>query len=236
MMNKARFWLKLSLFANILLLLSIGFMLRRLGGWKYALYKFRNDEAGLYTHRKQLFNLLPPPAAYIVFLGDSQTQEAEWREIFGDSLPILNRGIVGDHVEGVWQRLDDVLKNKPSKLFLCIGINDLLLGKPLADIQKRYVDIVKKIRHDQPNTQLILQTVLPINNQVKQIGIDNDLVRALNAGIAQIAKDFALPLVDIYTPLADAHNDLATIYTDDGLHLNGQGYMVWKKALAPFIF
>lgn len=224
-----------SLLLNLLLAASIAFMLHRLGGWRYALHKFRSDEAGLYAHRKQLFGLLPEKKRSIVFLGDSQIEQAEWRELCGDTLPILNRGIVGDHVDGVQARLPEILRHQPSKIFLCVGVNDLILGKPPVEIEGRYHQIVQQIRSEMPDAQLFIQSILPLNNDVKHIGIGNEPIRDLNRRLFRVAQAYAVPFVDIHAQLTDAQGNLAAKFTEDGLHLNGQGYLVWKKNLEPFL-
>jgi len=57
----------------------------------------------------------------------------------------------------------------------------------------------------------------------------------MNLRISQIAKDYALPYVDLYHQLTDASGDLSLKFTDDGIHLNGLGYLVWKNTLKPYL-
>lgn len=221
-----------SLFLNLLLVAGMVFIVHRLGGWKYALSRLNNSIPALYHHRKQLFEQLPTRRGSIVFLGDSQTAQCEWEELTGgDSTTVLNRGIAGDNVDGVWERLDEVLRHKPLKIYLLIGINDLVFEKPLQDIETRYREIVKKIRKESPDTELILESLLPVNNEVRNTGATNEQVQALNVRIAQIAKDYALTYLDIHTPLTNANGHLSVQFTEDGLHLNGLGYAVWKQQI-----
>lgn len=229
-----RRWLVVSLLANALLLAAGTFALQRLGGWQYALQRLQHSEAGLYQHRRQLFEQLPTQAGAIIFLGDSQTALCEWRELMGDTLLILNRGIVGDQVDGVTNRLEEILRHQPTKILLLIGVNDLLFGKTNADIELRYRELVKKIRRDCPAALLVLESILPVNNNIKNTGIRNEQIQALNARIAQIARDYTLPFVDIYGPLTDSAGNLARRFTADGLHLNSPGYLVWRRQLEPF--
>ncbi|MEO6039874.1 MAG: GDSL-type esterase/lipase family protein [Saprospiraceae bacterium] len=227
-------WTIISLSIN-LLLLAIGlFALHRLGGWRFVVSRVQHSETPLYQHRRQLFEQLPEQAGAIIFLGDSQTALCEWRELFDDSLPILNRGIVADHVAGVSLRLEEILRHQPAKIFLLVGVNDLLFGKSVAEIALGYGELVKKLRSRSPSTQLVLESVLPINNRVKNVGLQNAQIQALNTQIAQIARAHDLPFVDIYGPLTDSAGNLAARFTEDGVHLNGAGYGVWKAQLTPF--
>ncbi len=220
-----------SLILNVLLASGIAYMMHRLGGWSYALYRFRNSEAGLYTHRKTLFEKLPERPGAVVILGDSQTALCEWQELLGDSARVLNRGISGDYVDGVGGRLEEVLRHKPLKIFLLLGVNDLFFGKKTEAIEARYREIVQKIRRESPDSELILQSVLPVNSAVRSLPVGNAEIQALNVRIAQIAKDYALPYLDLYGQLTDASGNLSTRFTDDGIHLNGAGYLVWKKQI-----
>jgi lysophospholipase L1-like esterase len=224
-----------SLLFNSILIACMGLMILRLGGWKYALYRLNANEEGPYQHRKSLFKELSDKRDAIVFLGDSQIEQCEWRELLGDSLRIINRGIVGDHVKGVQMRLKEVMRHKPAKIILCIGINDLLFGTSLDDTEEAYKNLVQDIRKEAPTAQLILTGLPPVNNEVKRTGITNETIREMNARIGQIAREFALPMVDLYEKLASANGNLQERFTSDGIHLNGTGYLQWKRELAPYL-
>lgn len=226
-----------SLVANLLLGSALALLIQRLGGVRYALHRFRHTEAGLYAHRKDLFEKMPVCPEAIIFLGDSQTEQCEWREWlqWGDSTPtILNRGITADHIAGIQARLPEVLRHQPSKIFLMAGVNDLLFGSSPPEVAGRIRVLVQTIRQQSPTTELILQTLPPVNNTVKKTGIENTVIQAFNAALALVAQEYSLPLVDLYTPLCDASGNLAKTCTDDGLHLNATGYQIWKNAVEEY--
>ena len=223
--------LYVSLFFNLLALGAAGFATYRLGGIQYALIRLQRPTEGLYHHRAQHFERLPERLGSIIFLGDSQTEQAEWAELFPDGPVVLNRGISGDYTEGLLERLPEILRHKPLKIFLLIGVNDLAFNNDVSEIEAVYRNIVQKIRTESPDTELYLQSVLPVNNEVRHVGVKNSKVLELNARIQQIAHDYTLPFLDIATPLKDADGNLAAKFTEDGLHLNGLGYLVWKKQI-----
>lgn len=227
--------LALSLLVNLILILGISVAVNRVGGLQYTIYRFRHGESGMYSHRKSLFERMPDQPGATIFLGDSEIEQGEWQEMFADRPHVLNRGISGDNAEGVWKRLDEVMRHKPQKVFLEIGINDLFYHEPPADIEKRYRDIVQKIRREQPGGQLCLLSILPVNTDIRSLKTDNASIQAFNARIAQIAKEFALPYLDLYNQLTDASGMLSAQFTEDGIHLNGLGYSVWKKQLEPYL-
>jgi lysophospholipase L1-like esterase len=223
--------LYISLVVNLLAIAAGFWAVQKMGGWGYAWQRLWLRDGGLYEHRKGHFERLPDRPGCVVFLGDSQLAQAEWHEVLGDQPPVLNRGIAGDHVAGVLARLPDVLRHRPSKIFLLVGINDLMFGKPTADIGADYQAIVQKIRSESPQSTLVLLSVLPLNDRVRAWPTSNVEVGALNARIREIARAFALPYLDVGTPLTDADGRLSAKFTQDGLHLNGLGYAVLARQL-----
>ncbi len=223
--------LYVSLFCNLLALAAAGFAVRRLGGFNHVFIRLQRQTEGLYHHRAQHFERLPAQPGCIIFLGDSQTEQAEWQELFPDGVKKLNRGISGDYTEGLLKRLPEIIRHKPLKIFLLIGVNDLAFENHVSEIEAVYRNIVQQIRTESPDTELYLQSILPVNNDVRHVGVKNAKILELNARILQIAHDYALPYLDIATPMKDADGNLAAKFTEDGLHLNGLGYLVWKKQL-----
>lgn len=224
-----------SLLINLLLFGAIAWAVQKLGGFGYTWQRLSHREWGVYGHRVQHFGKLPERPGCIVFLGDSQVEQAEWHEIFGDIPAVLNRGISGDYTAGVLERLPEILRHKPLKIFLLVGVNDLFFGKTIAEIEADYRNIVQRTRAESPGSELYLLSILPVNNKVRDIGMENSAIQAMNERIRQIAKDFALQYIDLYTPLTDLDGNLAAKFTDDGLHINGLGYVVVKNELTSLI-
>ena len=104
---------KLIYFGLILSLLSSPPLMAQ--GQKHSTY---------YEQRASHFRSLVSKKKCIVFLGDSLSDGAEWSELFSRQ-DILNRGISGDTSTGVLDRLDEVVRHQPKKIFLLIGINDI---------------------------------------------------------------------------------------------------------------
>lgn len=223
-----------SLLLNFLLLAVLIFMIYRLGGWRFAWHRFTHDEAGLYAHRRQLFERLPPRPGAVIFLGDSQVQGCEWQELCSGltAAPVLNRGIIGDHVAGVEARLDEVLRHKPSLVLLEVGINDLLFGNPTAKIVDGYRAILERLRRESPSTIVVMHSVLPVNNHIKRVGVSNASIRVLNEALETLAIELRLSYLDLQAILTDGTGNLSASFTEDGIHLNGAGYERWRAALA----
>lgn len=186
-----------------------------------------------YEQKLTLFRLLPDTKGEIVFLGNSITDIGEWTEIWQNP-KVKNRGISGDISFGVLARLDEVLSARPSKLFVMIGINDIARNIPDTVILSNYRRLIERVRIESPKTRLFMQSVLPTNDAFKPFknhyGKETH-VQAVNAGLRQLCAEAGITYIDLHPHFLDAAGKLDKQYTNDGLHLNGAGYMLWKKLL-----
>lgn len=215
-----------SILLNILLIFILGYAVQRLGGPNAILSRIRNGGiAESYQHRTQILENLTIDSSNIVFLGNSLTEYGEWQEFFNNP-NIRNRGITGEFTDGILRRLDPVVSGKPRQIFLMIGINDLILHRP-PHILANYRAIVNQITLESPNTELIVQSILPVNNTVKNTGLANTDVLTLNEGIQKIVTEFNLRYVDLHKKFKDTSGKLNATYTLDGIHLNRAGYELW---------
>lgn len=231
---------------NISFLLLITLFIARKGGISYLSKKLSDivnpttqdiqvANPTYYLHQTSLFQILPKSNSEIIFLGDSITDECEWTELL-ENLNIKNRGISGDTTNGILNRLDDILELKPNKIFLMIGINEFIhYDKSAEQISEDYKKIITKIFAQSPNTDLFVQSVLPVNQTKYGININNNDIIKLNLYLREIAQEYSVQYIDLFSHLSDSQNQLDSRYTLDGLHLNGQAYLVWKKVVEKYI-
>lgn len=207
------------------------------GLWAQQSEKQRPNFGAYYYHKKDLFERLPNTENEIVFLGNSITDGAEWSEIFND-LRIKNRGISGDITEGILYRLVEVTESKPAKIFLMIGVNDLARGISQQQILLNYEKIIKQIKDDSPQTKLYIESVLPVNDafsQFKNHVNKNSLIIRLNNDLKALSMTYSAKYIDLHSVFKDINGKLDAKYTEDGLHLNGAGYMLWKTQVEQYI-
>lgn len=187
--------------------------------------------------RRSLFEVLPIRSNDIVFLGNSITDNCEWAELL-DNRHIKNRGIQGDRVEWLVDRIDTIIAGHPKKLFLLIGINDLAHNRKPADIAADIERIVDRFQAESRWTKLYVQSILPVNSRA----FDKFQDGAVPAGILETnrlleamcaAKDIVF--LDVYSALVDSNGDLNAAYTNDGVHLLGEGYLIWRDVLKPYV-
>lgn len=190
-----------------------------------------------YKQRATLFDRLPVSSDAIVMLGNSITNGCEWHELLGNP-KVINRGISGDIVEGVQTRLASVLAGKPHKIFLMIGVNDVSHDLTADSIANSIGELVHRIRTESPDTRLYLQSCLPINQSFgcyHRLDGKEQVVRDINSQLRQIADREGATWIDLYPLLADENGNLNPAYTNDGLHLLGPGYLMWRDAILPYI-
>ncbi|MBS1681258.1 MAG: sialate O-acetylesterase [Bacteroidetes bacterium] len=187
-----------------------------------------------YLQRVSHFKTLPQTKGDIIFLGNSITDGAEWNELFSD-VRIKNRGISGDISAGVIKRIDEVTNRQPSKLFLMIGTNDLAKNIPIDSVIKNILWIADYVRQQSPATKLFVQSILPVNEVFKKFNghtTKRDLIEKVNASLQWNAKPHHYTFIDLYTPFCNREGKLDTTFTNDGLHLTGEGYLLWKRLVA----
>lgn len=99
---------------------------------------------------------------------------------------------------------------------------------PKADIVANVERIVSEILEDSPKTEIFVQSVLPRAAEYRErIESLNRLLQSRIDGVAQ--------WIDLYPLFIDADGSISDTYSNDELHLNGNGYLVWRKAISGYI-
>ena len=188
--------------------------------------------------RRSLFEQLPVTSKDIVFLGNSITDGGEWSELLGNPR-VKNRGISGDRTGWMLDRLDPIVGGKPRKRFLMIGTNDLAADVPVGTVVENIRRIVERFRSESPRTQIYVQSVFPVNDAFKKFAAkhgrhDADIV-AVNEALQALCAEKGIVYIDLWSLLADANGKLRADVTNDGLHLMGVGYLIWRDAVMPYV-
>lgn len=191
-----------------------------------------------YHQRYSLFQLLPQTAGDIIFIGNSITEGNEWSELFSDTR-IKNRAISGDISAGVINRIGEVVKRRPDKLFLMIGVNDLARGISPDSVVKNILLIVAYLRQESSSTKLFVQSILPVTDKFGKFGGHTSKVRQIievNEQLQQNANGAGYLFVDLHKNFCDEAGKLKKEFTNDGLHLTGEGYLFWKHLVFHDVF
>lgn len=190
-----------------------------------------------YARRATLFDLLPVYSSDIIMLGNSLTDGAEWNELF-DNCHVKNRGIVGDIIPGFFERLEPILKGQPRKIFIMGGVNDISHGVSADSIVSAMTQVVTSIQARCPKTEIYVQSMLPFNNDVRlwkllkgreQVVVDG------NKGLESMCQRLGVTFINLYPLFVGENGKMKPEYTNDGLHLMGGAYLIWRDALLPYI-
>lgn len=190
-----------------------------------------------YARRATLFDLLPVYSSDIIMLGNSLTDGAEWNELF-DNFHVKNRGIVGDIIPGFFERLEPILKGQPRKIFIMGGVNDISHGVSADSIVSAMTQVVTTIQARCPKTEIYVQSMLPFNNDVRlwkllkgreQVVVDG------NKGLESMCQRLGVTFINLYPLFVGENGKMKPEYTNDGLHLMGGAYLIWRDALLPYI-
>jgi len=190
--------------------------------------------------RNNTFNneLINPES--IVFVGDSHIQLFETESYFPNSKTI-NRGILGDDIIGLTNRIESILLKNPKLLVLEIGTNDLK-DHSSSEIFELYKKLLATIQLKK--TKVIVTALFPLaeNNYLtlreRQLQKCNDLnlkIKEINDLLLDYCKVKNIKFVNINPEFFNNKSGLAHFLNNDGLHLNKKGYQLWASALSKEI-
>ncbi len=227
-----------SVVCNIILLILCVLLIYK-GGF---ISKLKNDMLGskeksptsnyIYVVRNDMFKIMPATKNTIVFVGDSLTDYCNWNELYQNET-IINRGIAGDTTTGVLQRINEIVNQKPNKIFLMIGINDIISGVNSKTIVTNYQNILKTINSQDANCKVYVESILPVVEN--KIAAKNSVIANINSQVKTIAENMSYTYIDLYSKFLDNNQQLKLNYTDEGLHLLGDGYILWKNNIDQYV-
>jgi lysophospholipase L1-like esterase len=173
------------------------------------------------------------PAEPVLFVGSSSIRIWRTHDSF-PALAVINRGFGGSHISDVIYFADRVLlPYKPSVVVFYAGDNDIAAGKSaqrVADDYRRFADLVHQRL---PAAKIIFLAIKPSTQRWSfwpEMKRANELIRAFSQ------RDKRRFFADVATPLlrSDGTPD-DSLFLDDKLHLNPEGYEVWTRALSPLL-
>ncbi len=173
-----------------------------------------------------------------VFLGDSITEFYDLEKYYQKDLSIVNSGICGNITTDILGNMNNrVYKYNPSKVILLIGINNLLVKKD--EPSKVYSDIEKialSIKNKLPNCEIYIESIYPMNEDYSNY-VSTEKIFETNSGIKRACDKHGFKYIDVYTYLLDKKtNQLNKKYSDEGLHINDEGYKIITEIVKKSIF
>ena len=172
------------------------------------------------------------PADGILFVGSSSVRLWPTARAFPGK-PIINRGFGGAELSDVVHYYEQVIKPyAPSKVFLYAGDNDIGNGKMADQVFEDFKELVGLLRTDLPNTELIFISIKPSTSRWERWPV---MVEANRMVHDYVSSHNDLEYADLATPLLDEDGKPKDVFVDDGLHLNEEGYWLWREAITTFL-
>ncbi len=222
-----------SLTINIIVICAIIFV--AIKGHNYIKTVVKDYVANHYQQKASMFEEMANQNNPIVFLGDSIIEGANWDELF--NYPnIINRGISGDNTEGVLNRIEEIVRLQPSKLFIAIGTNDISQGLLTEQILNNYRAIIETVQEKSPQTKIFAHSLLPVSLPSNSIyAHSNKGILQVNEELIKLCPEKGIEYLNIHPYFSDKDGKLKSDFTNDGLHLLGKGYLVWKEQIQEYM-
>ena len=178
--------------------------------------------------------LSPSPAGATLFLGSSTLRL--WPDLARDfpSLAVLNRGFGGSQIEDAIRYAPRIaIPCNPATLVFYAGDNDLASGKSPAAVFADFQRLVALLLDALPTTRILFLSIKPSPCRAHLL----DAIRQTNA----LVRGFCLAtprlqFIDVFTPMLDPQDaPRGELFTEDGLHMNPNGYALWTQILAPLL-
>jgi len=172
----------------------------------------------------------------IVFLGNSLIANFDLEQF--NNPHTVNRGISGDFTEGVIKRMNGIINKHPKKIFIEIGINDLVEKVPLGTIAHNYDTILQKISVVSPQTKVYIFSLLPtkLHRSILTSAANvNKRVVKFNAILAKFPKKYHCTYIDTWSHFVTKDNSMDTKVTTDGIHLTEEGYKIWRNLITDLV-
>ena len=166
--------------------------------------------------------------ADIVFFGDSLTYYGDFSSVFPDKV-VCNLGLRGDTIQGMIDRVDQVSFLKPKVIYLMAGINDVDSCSAVL-FKELYDSLIYSIQKKVPNTKLVIQNILPVDNVNFSISCNNYQIEKYNQIIEGLTYHYKLYMIDLFS-LYIKNGHLKEEMSIDGIHLKPDDYQLWYEAL-----
>lgn len=170
--------------------------------------------------------LLPHRPNSFVMLGDSIIEQGPWSELMDDP-HYINRGIGSATIPLIAARVPEIIALKPRRVMLSVGVNDINKGSEPVDVAAAIRNILGEFCG--AGIETVWLSILPIARSFRE-GALNPKIEKTNEMIARLI-DWDEGFLNLWERFVD-DGALPDRLTYDGVHLNQNGYEIYRSALA----
>jgi lysophospholipase L1-like esterase len=176
----------------------------------------------------------PPPKGAVLFIGSSSIEH--WKSLAEDfaGIQVINRGFGGSEiVDSTFYVERIVIPYQPRMIVLYAGDNDLADNKTPQQVFEDYVAFVSKVRAQLPASKIAFIAIKPSPARealIPRMKIANQMIKEYDS------HDRSLIYIDVFTPmLRKDGTPRGELFGADGLHMNKDGYALWKALILPYV-
>jgi lysophospholipase L1-like esterase len=175
----------------------------------------------------------------IVFFGDSVTES--WGTVYADFFTpknYINRGISGQTTSQMLLRFrSDVIELRPKIVVILAGTNDIAENTGPTTPEIILGNLISMCELAKANNiKVVLCSILPAYDFPWRRGMQPaDKIEALNTMIHKYAETNSITYVNYYSAMVDDRKGLKSIYSEDGVHPNKNGYLVMESIVETII-
>ena len=165
----------------------------------------------------------------LVFLGDSRIEWGDWPELLART-DISNRGIAGDTLPGILRRMRTSVPDDGVVCIIQAGVNDLNNGARTSSVVADYAELAQYLLKEK-KARVILTSIILVDEERTRL---NQVITQCNRELSQLAATTGMGWLDL-DPILSPRGFLSPDYSEDGVHLNANGYAKFSRALAPLL-
>lgn len=175
-----------------------------------------------------------PAPGGVLFVGSSSIRMWTGLESQFEGETIVKRGFGGSRLSDCASYLDQlVLPYRPRLVVVYAGDNDLAEGRTPQEVLASFTAFVEGVRRELPDTRIAYLSIKPSPHREALM----PLALQTNALIADYSREVPnLDFIDVYSKMLDPQGrPRADLFLADSLHLNAQGYALWKTVIADHL-
>jgi len=177
-----------------------------------------------------------PGKGKILFVGSSSF--TLWKDVqkYFPEYPIVNRGFGGSSLTDLIHYTPDVIfPYAPKQIVIYCGENDFAGDTSLypAQVAQRFFDLFNFVRAKYKKVPIAYISMKPSPSRqhlMAKINVANGIIKNF------LTKKRKTAYIDVYKAMLK-ENGLPKdeIFLTDKLHMNGEGYKIWKKIIEPHL-
>lgn len=176
----------------------------------------------------------PPPKDAVLFIGSSSIRL--WQSLGKDfpGIKVINRGFGGSEIADSTFYVDRiVIPYRPGMVVLYAGDNDLASGRTPQQVFEDYKAFVERVHRKLPNTRIAFISIKPSPARASLLQSMKEANGLIKAYATHAGR---LTYIDVFTPmLGKDGSPRPELFGPDRLHMNSEGYSLWKSVVAPII-